>query len=403
MRLAIAVFLLASFLTISAPALAASWNVPSQCPTIQAGIDSASAGDTVLVACGTYHEYDIVMKPGVLLRSETGEADCATIHAQQQGRIFYCKCLDVTPGIEGFTITGGYATGEYPDCCGAGMYCEASSPLIVNCTFSGNSAQGMGGGIYCRQYASPTLIGCTFSGNSAGGAGGMYCENGSSPALTNCTFADNLADCGGALSCIWGGLPAFTNCTFSGNSAADGGAVECWGSSPVFTGCVFSGNSAYGWGGGAMGLHKFSNPTITGCTFCGNSGPEGGVILCDIYCDPALENTIIAFSTEGEAICCLGGSSPTLSCCDVYGNEGGNWTGCIAGQHGVDGNFSECPLFCDSQNGDFHLQNCSPCAVGNHPDGCDCGLIGAYDVGCECGLPTAVEQASWSSLKTLYR
>ena len=50
-----------------------------------------------------------------------------------------------------------------------------------------------------------------------------------------------------------------------------------------------------------------------------------------------LQNSVIAFSTEGEAIygdVC----DPALTCCDVYGNAGGDYVGCIADQLGINGN-----------------------------------------------------------------
>lgn len=39
----------------------------------------------------------------------------------------------------------------------------------------------------------------------------------------------------------------------------------------------------------------------------------------------------------------------------MYGNAGGDYSSCLAGQQGVNGNFSSNPLFCDPDNGGFTL------------------------------------------------
>ena len=92
-------------------------------------------------------------------------------------------------------------------------------------------------------------------------------------------------------------------------------------------------------------------------------------------------------------------ASATLACCDVYGNAGGDWIGCIADQYGTSGDFSAGPKFCDSNSGNFMLCENSPCASGHHPQGADCGLIGASGVGCG---PTAVECTTWGRIKAVF-
>ena len=83
---------------------AATIHVPADQPTIQAGITAAVAGDTVLVACGTYYESNIVMASGITLRSQWGFPYCVTIDAQNQSRVINCSYVDNTARIEGFTI-----------------------------------------------------------------------------------------------------------------------------------------------------------------------------------------------------------------------------------------------------------------------------------------------------------
>lgn len=74
-----------------------------------------------------------------------------------------------------------------------------------------------------------------------------------------------------------------------------------------------------------------------------------------------------------------------LACMNVVGN-GVDWVG-TSDPDGQEGNFSEDPLFCDPENGDYTLAANSPCLPGNHPDGYDCGLIGALGEGCEAARP----------------
>ena len=126
--------------------------------------------------------------------------------------------------------------------------------------------------------------------------------------------------------------------------------------------------------------------------------PEGGA---GIYCatsEPSLFNTIVAFNRDGEAILCdpEWPCFPTISCCDIFGNEDGDWIGCIADQYGINGNISEDPLFCDPDAGDFHLHCTSPCAPAQQPD---CGLIGALGVGCGA---TATVPTTWGAIKSIF-
>jgi|GEM_PF-3308080 len=86
MHRAVTVLFSLTVLVFPAAAYPTTWTIPSvRCPTLQAGIDSASAGDTVLVQTGAYFEQDIVMKPGLRPCREDGPVDCVTLAARGPG------------------------------------------------------------------------------------------------------------------------------------------------------------------------------------------------------------------------------------------------------------------------------------------------------------------------------
>jgi hypothetical protein len=282
---------------------------------------------------------------------------------------------------------------------GGALYKVEGVDSIGACVFVQNCATaGSGGAAYIR-FGINRLYQCVFTGNeSAGGDGGAVHGSGYAAivAMEDCVFQDNTTDArGGGIYCSWVRTD-LDNCLLHGNSAAQGGGVGLEWTDLGATGCTFSDNTASTCGGALYGYPPkfYYAGSITNCTLYHNSSPAGAGIYMEDDANGIvwpISNTIIASNYPGCAIEYIGPQTaiPELTCCDLYGNSGGDWTGVFAGQYGINGNISADPLLCGSQNPEqpHTLDANSPCAAENNPE---CGQIGAWPIG--CGEVSAVEE-----------
>ena len=305
-----------------APATATTINVPTDQPTIQAGIDAAVNGDEVVVAPGTYFEAINFNGKAITVRSASGTPTDTIINGTGNFHVVQCVSGEGPDTVlSGFTITGGNANGGGPDNNGGGMYIVGSNPTVTHCVFNGNSAADGGGGMY-NDNSNPIVTRCTFNGNAAGFAGGGMANFSGNPTVTSCTFVGNSSvDAGGMYNS--GSSPEVTNCTFDGNMADnDGAGMLNDGGSVTVTNCTFVNNRArtpydeFDSSAGGM-LNYDSSPAVTNCVFWGNFSEQ-----------------ILNF-----------GSAPTVT----YSNVQGGYPGT--------GNIDSYPGF----TGDYRLSPSSPC------------------------------------------
>lgn len=211
---------------------------------------------------------------------------------------------------------------------GGAVYGSGTGDLkFYNCTFTGNWAEEVGGGIFVGNYSAGALMSdCIFHRNTSGRYGGaMAVGSNQMIRVTRCTFQENTAgedggavdvgplqkiqvtDCsfkdnsagrnGGALSCVsWDAdTSAITACSFSRNRAVHGGAVFWKGDSSNTTDaiddCWFYMNSA-AVSGGALECQG-RDLAIANCSFLGNSTGQGGAIATNT-CRTTITNTIFA-------------------------------------------------------------------------------------------------------------
>ncbi len=405
MRASLVFAILLSVQFFTPTAHATTWHIlpdgTGDAPTIQAGIDSASAGDTVLVASGTYQEpmintgtYGnsmIVMKSGVCLVGES-EPEFVVLDAQGSGRVIYCQGVTSATTISSLRITGGDADGFRQ--IGAGILCfSGSSPLIEDCIIDQNEGHS-GGGVASYSNSSPTIRACTLADNSVpnGNGGGIICYQGGSTLIEDNIFRQNSATYGGAIFVYVSSSAVITGNTIEDNWGGASSALQANLSTVTFENNLIINNTAEG---ATCEVVESANVTMTGNTFWGNSGVR--VVLVKGAPNPSLQfhNNIVAENT-GYGLQYLSGSL-TMSCNNFWQNSDGNYSGTGASTN----DFSADPFFCDASTGDFTLHANSPCAPGNHPDGAACGLIGALDVG--CGATTAVEHTSWGAVKGMWR
>ena len=144
----ITIIAVSAFLALCSIGFANELLVLSQYPTIQSAIDTAVDGDTVIVADGVYagtgnRSIDFLGK-AITVQSENGPENCI-IDCENSGQGFHFhNNEDANSVLDGFTITNGYASQ------GGAIYCYSSSPTILNCNITGNSANYYGGADLCR-------------------------------------------------------------------------------------------------------------------------------------------------------------------------------------------------------------------------------------------------------------
>lgn len=205
-------------------------------------------------------------------------------------------------------------------------------------------------------------------------------------AFVNLTIRNGLDEFGGAIHLFDGAGIEMVDCVLTDNAAdSHGGAIygelDC-GVSIERT--VFARNRAAAYGG-AVYLTGSSYGTITSSTMSMNrAGVGGSVTYLESDASLYFANNIIAFNQGTPPCSDYYSANYTVSCTNVYGNEGGDWVYSIAGMSGVAGNVSVDPLFCDPM---AEPMNLAPSAGSPMNDPSGCGLYGAVDADLQWFVP----------------
>ncbi|MEA3460899.1 MAG: ATP-binding protein, partial [Bacteroidota bacterium] len=151
-------------LVLGVPSRAQVIHVPREYPTIQAGINAAEPGDTILVAEGTYYEnIDFIGKPitlasHFLLDSDTSHISRTIINGSKAPDLTRASVVtlrsgeDSTSVLYGFTITGGTGTfltdvhtepdmKNWRNMCGGGILMHRSGGKIIHNIIEYNQVQ----------------------------------------------------------------------------------------------------------------------------------------------------------------------------------------------------------------------------------------------------------------------
>ncbi len=333
--------------------------VPRDFATIQDAIDAASNGDIIEVSPGTYTgngNWDIDFKgKAITLRSSSGPGQ-TTINCTEGHRCFYFHRGEKQHSVlRGFTIKGAVLSGsEIPSensnwnpspahPVGGGIFCENSSPSIINCVIKQCSAE-LGGGI-ASVGGSPLIVDSTIEQCRAGGFGaGIGLIKGSDARIVNCTIKRNTASdngVGGGVYCLQSSLE-MAGCDISFNNAqgnAHGGGIYCGGSSTQATleHCIISNNDAQA--GGGIFSDSYADLDITNCTIADNT--NAGVYADSSYI--TIKNSIVWYN--GSSAVSLNGA---LSSSIQYSN--------IERYSSGQNNINSDPKFV-SRGSDYHLRS----------------------------------------------
>ena len=383
------------FLAFAPAALrAAIINIPADQPTIQAGINAANPGDTVLVAPGTYYE-NIDFKGKAITVTSSGGAAVTTINGGYKGgvaTVFFNNGETSTSVLSRFTITGGGDTifngasdgGVYVG--GGTSYTSAESPTIQNNIITAN---------YCHnidaEFSTPAILNNEISGVLQSIAATSYCNFGSGinlqgtpnypavkgPAVAGNTIENNLTGSGINL---WDSqnVLIMNNVIRNNVSPAPGSALTSANSNDTILvqNLIYGNTSNCGGAVASTGSIFVANNTIVDNVATTTAGITNCAYIAQIYPGPysygasspsaVIINNIISGSTSYPAVNCSWYNTPSLADQPTFENNIlYNTGGPFFGSYCVDvsnqnNNVVADPQFVSPSTGDYHLKNTSP-------------------------------------------
>ncbi|MCS6844857.1 MAG: right-handed parallel beta-helix repeat-containing protein [Caldilineales bacterium] len=270
--------------------------------SIQAAINAAPAGATVIVSAGTYRERLHIRSS---VRVIGAGPDLTIVQGDGNATVVSISGVDRSTVLEGMTIAGGGGSG------GGGVHISGASPTlrrlrIVNNTLNSGPT---GGGLLIVGGANPlleevevrgnratagaavgvwdaqaTLRRCTVADNVGQGPGGsyfgaIYADSNSTVVIEESTVRNNTGALGAGLSLVGNSTATVLNSRFEGNQAQDqGGAILATGRSRLnLNGVEIVANRSARDGAGVT-VHN-ATATIVNSLFTGNSAARDGGAL----------------------------------------------------------------------------------------------------------------------------
>ena len=307
--------------------------------SLRQALADANDGDTITFAVsGTIGltSGELLVEKDVTISGP--DADNLAVDGNAKSRVFHIS-IGTTVVISRLTIRNGIASGEYPDDSGGGIYNDHATLTLNDCVISGNSAS-EGGGINNDAYnpdpdngeaAYLTVNNSTFTKNSADSAGGGVYNNAfhrsGAVTINNSTFTANSAGYGGCIYNYSFDIPtqasiSLNNSTLIGNSAAEGGGISngaaAKGYAPVeINNSTLAGNSA-DQGGGiySAAFTGYVWLAVNNSTVAGNSAIDGGGVY--------------NFGSDGDAQLAISNSTLSSNCAQKGGGIGNESTDGLA-------------------------------------------------------------------------
>lgn len=347
------------------------YHVPGQYATIQAAIDAATDGDTVLVQPGTYTgsgNTNVSLNGKRVVVTGTDFNNPPVIDCQNSSRAFVFNSHESRASqVRYFKVINGYDS-QF----GGAVYITNSSPHIDSCIFENCSAPS-GGALYMASASAeikPELWLNWFTNcqATAGDGGAWWIGQNSVPGILR---------------------NVFTNCSATGN----GGAVYISPDPGIYVNLNNSTLDGCTAGGSGSALYTAGNTYLLCNTIVKNSSAANEPVIT-LAGAAGIEVTVDRqniVSNNGVGLDCSSHSGIIgFQCNNYFNNPQGNFNGC---QDSHSNTLFTDPYFCDFDNGNYTLQFHSPCDGRNTP--CPTS-IGAFSA--QCGpAPSLVSPANGTS------